>query len=141
VSQLAVRGPAATIGREPGNDLVLDSPIVSGRHARLTLANGVWTITDLGSINGTWVDGERVEESLQLAPGSEVRLGDVVLSFAPRDEWSDSPGVEENPSRLPVVPGPLFLPADDSAGSRRWLIGGVVLVILGIVAWLLLASR
>jgi predicted component of type VI protein secretion system len=141
VAQFAVRGPEASIGRDPDNTLVLDSPAVSAHHGRLTLAGGVWTLTDLDSINGSWVDGERLEGSLPLTPGSEVRIADVVLSFAPRDEWSDSPASEPVSAAPPALSGPLFLPVDDSVGPRRLLIGATVLVILGLVAYLLLVRR
>ena len=48
------------IGRVPGNDLVIADPSVSARHARLRLSGGVWTLADLGSVNGTSVDGTPV---------------------------------------------------------------------------------
>ncbi len=141
VAQFAVRGADASIGRDGANDLVLDSPAVSAHHARLALAGGVWTLTDLGSVNGSWVDGERLAGTLPLAPGSEVRIADVVLAFAPRDEWSDSP-MPAVPARAPQAPvGPLFLPSDDTAGPRRLLQVVIGVVILGLLAYLLLVRR
>lgn len=141
VAQYAIRGPRASIGREPDNDLVIDSVAVSAHHATLALAHGVWTLTDLGSVNGSWVDGERVEGALPLAPGSEVRIADVVFSFAPRDEWQDSP-VQRGPASAPAaLSSPIFLPQDGSTGPRRLVVWAAVAGLCGLLAYLLLAPR
>ncbi len=87
---MAVRSPTLRIGRDPVSGLRVDHPSVSAEHAELRLRGAVWTVTDLDSINGTWVDGEPVLGALPLAPGSELRLGEVVLAFNPRDRWEDS---------------------------------------------------
>ena len=74
------------LGREPDCDLVLEDPTVSRRHARLSFdrATGSWSITDLGSMNGTWVDGWRVQGAVAVEPGDAVRLGSAGWVFAPR---------------------------------------------------------
>lgn len=87
---MAVRSPTLRIGRDPASGLRVDHPSVSAEHAELRLRGAVWTVTDLDSVNGTWVDGEPVLGALPLAPGSELRLGEVVLAFNPRDRWEDS---------------------------------------------------
>ncbi len=139
VAQIGVRGSRATIGRDPGNDVMLASPAVDACHAQLSLARGVWTLTDLGSANGTWVDRVRIEESLALAPGSEVRIADVVLNFAPRDEWSDSP--IPPPPAAPALTGPLFRPSEDASESPRLVIRAAVVLGVCLLAYLLLAVR
>jgi pSer/pThr/pTyr-binding forkhead associated (FHA) protein len=68
------------LGRSSENDLVLRSPNVSRRHARIICADGVCTVEDLGSANGTFVNGERVSQAV-LKPGSQLRLGDVKLTY------------------------------------------------------------
>lgn len=141
VAQIGVRGPRASIGRDAENDVVLDSPAVASRHAELLLARGVWTLTDLGSINGTWVDQVRVEDSLALAPGSEVRIADVVLSFAPRDEWSDSPLPPVSDASATTFSGPLFRPSDDATQSPQLMIRAAVVLGVCFLAYLLLAVR
>ena len=140
-TRFGVRGPHASIGRDPGNDLVLESQSVSARHAELSLAGGVWTLTDLGSINGTWVDGVRVVDSLDLSPGSEVRIAGVVLSFSPRDEWSDSPRPSASTAASPAPSGLLFLDTDDPAQAPRLLVRAAVVMLVCLVAYLLLAVR
>ncbi len=62
------------LGRDPACDVVVDHPSVSWRHLVLDPAGG-WTVTDLGSTNGTTVDGVPVTGPTRLAPGAELALG------------------------------------------------------------------
>jgi len=73
--------PIVTLGREVGNDIVLEDPQVSRHHARLTLATGGYVIEDLGSTNGTFINEQRLMGTRPITPGDKLRLGDnVVLS-------------------------------------------------------------
>jgi len=69
------------LGRTHDAVLWLDSPMVSRRHAAILVASGGASIRDLGSKNGTYVRGERIESPCPLADGDEIRLGDVVIRF------------------------------------------------------------
>jgi transcriptional regulator with PAS, ATPase and Fis domain len=71
------------IGRE-AVDIVLDVNAVSRRHAAITHSNEAYAIRDLGSRNGTLVDGRPVEACL-LEHGSEIRVGDAILKFVDED--------------------------------------------------------
>ena len=66
------------VGRDPRCDLVLTLPSVSRRHARLAFRDGSWVIQDLGSRNGTVVNGVAVGRC-ELRPGDHVVLGDEHL--------------------------------------------------------------
>ncbi len=68
---------ALVIGRKHG-DLVLKDPLVSSRHATITPRDGGWVLKDLGSTNGTMVDGRLVRETV-LRPGAEVAIGNSRL--------------------------------------------------------------
>ncbi|BAF59967.1 MAG: DUF3662 domain-containing protein [Pelotomaculum sp.] len=68
------------IGRREGCDIVLNDSSVSRRHARLELHRGRYTITDLGSTNGTMVNGVRIN-SKALEPGDVITLGTTVFIF------------------------------------------------------------
>ncbi len=68
------------VGRNDDNDLVLAHPSVSGRHARFELESEVVTVVDLGSTNGTTVDGRSVE-TRELAHADVIVLGQVELVF------------------------------------------------------------
>lgn len=67
-------GGQSTIGRSAGNDVIIDDERISRRHAVLQCDRGEWHINDLGSTNGTWVNGRRVSCS-RLADEDEVGLG------------------------------------------------------------------
>lgn len=68
------------IGREEAVDLCIPVQSVSRRHAEMRWEDGHWILRDLGSRNGSLVDGQRVAEAA-LEPGEEVRVGDVLLKF------------------------------------------------------------
>ena len=72
-------GGIRTIGRATGADFIVDAPLVSRVHCRLTaLANGELEVRDLDSTNGTFVNGDRIENAL-LSPGDRLQVGRVEL--------------------------------------------------------------
>jgi hypothetical protein len=68
-----------TLGREAGNDLVVEDPQISRRHARLTRQGNSYLLEDLGSTNGTFVNGSRVTTPVLLANGDLIGLADTVV--------------------------------------------------------------
>ena len=62
------------LGRSPGCHLTFADDTVSRRHAELLLLDGRWILRDLGSSNGTWVNGRQVMEA-EVTAGDEVYLG------------------------------------------------------------------
>jgi hypothetical protein len=77
-----VVGPAgAVIGRSRRCDIVLSDPNVSRRHAEIRPRGGSWVLTDLGSTNGSRVNGRRIDGSEVIRPGDELELGATVLTF------------------------------------------------------------
>ncbi len=88
---VVVRGPNAgsrflldrdttTVGRHPDSDIFLDDVTVSRRHAELLRDEHGTTLKDLGSLNGTYVGGDRVEER-HLATGDELQIGRFKLLY------------------------------------------------------------
>ncbi|GAA2058062.1 FHA domain-containing protein [Streptomyces carpaticus] len=73
-----------SIGRAPGSALRLNDPSVSRFHAQLTATETGWQLRDLGSANGTWVNGRRVTDTLPVGPGDEVRFGSVSYRLSTR---------------------------------------------------------
>ena len=75
--------PIITIGRDPANSVFLNDMTVSRRHARMDLSNvsnGLVTIEDLGSLNGTWVDGAIISRAA-LSDGATVQIGTFRMVF------------------------------------------------------------
>ncbi len=73
--------PEMRVGRAAENDIKLDSEKVSRRHALIILEGDTFHIQDLGSANGTFVNGERVYDRAALHSGDEVKLGDRTFLF------------------------------------------------------------
>ncbi|GIU98810.1 MAG: phosphopeptide-binding protein [Actinomycetota bacterium] len=73
-------GQAATIGRLPACEIVLSDPAVSRRHARIVRRGDAFVLIDLGSTNGTLVNGEPVGER-ELQDGDRITVGTTVLEF------------------------------------------------------------
>ena len=76
-------GASVVIGRGADVGLRVDDPLVSDRQCLVREADGAWWITDAGSHNGTWLNGEPVEEETALRPGDQIEIGETVLSFTP----------------------------------------------------------
>ncbi|MFN8102859.1 MAG: FHA domain-containing protein [Acidimicrobiia bacterium] len=70
----------ATIGRHPDSDFFLDDVTVSRRHAEVRHEGSGFTLKDNGSLNGTYVNGDRVEQCA-LQHGDEIRIGKYVIVF------------------------------------------------------------
>src|SRR5436190_21262525 len=76
-----LRGPSVTVGRAPECDIQVNSPQVSGRHALIICANDAYYLTDMGSSNGTQINGKRVKGSTRLDPGDIIDLCGPTFAF------------------------------------------------------------
>jgi hypothetical protein len=79
----AVDGERMTIGRRPDSEIFLDDITVSRDHALLVHRGSEWYIDDCGSLNGTYVNRERID-SQRLADGDELQVGKYKLTFRAR---------------------------------------------------------
>ena len=87
-------GAGLVLGREAPSDVAIRDRSLSRRHARFIYADGAVWIEDLGSTNGTRINGEPLEgPPRRLAPGDDVRLGSVTVSIHLRAERGVAPGV------------------------------------------------
>jgi len=100
VRRAELAGGRITVGKGPGNDIVLEDARVSRLHASLEKFAEGWCVNDLGSSNGTFVNGDRIWGAQRLRHGDEVRVGQTRLLFrstndaaASRTETEDAPPV------------------------------------------------
>lgn len=73
--------PEVTIGRVPGNDVVLPKGNVSKRHSRIVLRDNRFIVVDLKSTNGTYVNGRKITSPLVVKSGDKIYIGDFVLTL------------------------------------------------------------
>ena len=79
-SRFVLEGSETTLGRAPDSDIFLDDVTVSRQHATIKHGGDTFEISDAGSLNGTYVDRERVETAI-LQDMSELQIGRFVLTF------------------------------------------------------------
>jgi len=85
-----VEGDSAVLGRHPDCDIVLESGAVSRQHARVCRVEGTYYVEDLGSRNGTFVNGEPVQTRQRLDENDELAICDLTFVFHARLPGSDS---------------------------------------------------
>ena len=77
-----VVGPAGvTLGRSRQCDVVLEDPNISRQHAEIRPRGGAWVLTDLGSTNGSLINGRRIDHPEAVKPGDEIEIGTSVIKF------------------------------------------------------------
>ena len=79
-SKFFLDADAVKVGRHPDSDIFLDDITVSRRHAEIRRRGGGFSLHDVGSLNGTYVNRERVEEA-ELRSGDEIQIGKFKLVF------------------------------------------------------------
>ena len=79
-SRYALDADSISAGRHPESDIFLDDVTVSRRHVELTNINGIYRARDVGSLNGTYLNRERIEEAI-LVDGDELQIGRFKLQF------------------------------------------------------------
>jgi pSer/pThr/pTyr-binding forkhead associated (FHA) protein len=94
-----------TVGRDPGNDIILRDPKVSRHHAEIVFERGFFVMHDLASANGTYVNGKRVRVA-PLTHGAKLRMGNSYGRFSEElPTETDAPGsegLEGAPAQQPI---------------------------------------
>jgi hypothetical protein len=80
--RIVIGASGATMGRSRQCEVMVDDPNVSRQHAEVRPRGGSWVVTDLGSTNGSRLNGRRLQEPTVLKPGDEIELGTTTLTFA-----------------------------------------------------------
>lgn len=104
--------PEVLIGRVKGNDVILPKQNISKRHAVVRSQGARFVVEDLGSTNGTYVNGHRIAAAVEIGPDDKVYLGDFVMNFLDLSASAD-----QGPGDAPPVPGMPDLPDFDGLGQ------------------------
>ncbi|MFP3855215.1 MAG: FHA domain-containing protein [Anaerolineales bacterium] len=138
-----------TLGRDVTNDIVLADPEVSRQHARIKRTPGGYVLEDLGSTNGSFVNGERLVSPRVLNSGDLVGLGeDVTLTFeaaaaesaatvmaGPGQGQPQQPAEQRQPTppAQAAAPPPPAAGEEEGEGRRTWLLAGCGCLLLLVV--------
>jgi len=148
-----VSGESFTIGREPGNGIVINDAEVSRKHARMAQQGTTYTIEDLGSTNGTFVNGIRLTGPHVLRPGEVIAFGEQISvvfetvpvsdpnatmlhAAKPMPEQAAAPVSKPVSQPIPSIAGQVpagpepVTPAPKKGGSRTIIIVVLVLLVL-----------
>ena len=146
------------LGREEGVDIALRDPEVSRQHARVSWQAGTYVLEDLGSTNGTFLNGMQIAGQRPLRPGDSIGLGQTILVLqpqagaeptptpAPRPAMAQAPA---QPAHTPPPPPPPPAPAAAGGGGSRCMIWGcgclaallIVLIALAVAAALIIPDQ
>jgi len=111
-----------TIGRSSENDIVVDDFKVSRVHLQLVFNDGICSVVDLNSSNGTFVNGQKINGEVQLQPNDVIRIGNTTLPWQEYVNTHTTP----TPPNTPTSPEP---------NKKTWLY-----VIIGVIALLLVCG-
>lgn len=119
-----------TIGRKEGNDLVIDNPAISGSHAQIVQEEENFFIEDLGSTNGTYVNGQKITRHI-LKSSDTVLIGNHTIEF-----FSEKPGEAESPKPAPRARSMgetmIIAPAEQkiimAATEKMEVLGGFIII-------------
>src|SRR4051794_19797825 len=93
-----------TVGRDPGNDIILRDPKVSRHHSEIVFERGFFVMHDLASANGTFVNGKRIRVA-PLTHGAKLRMGNTYGRFSEElPTESDADQIEPFERPLPAEP-------------------------------------
>ncbi len=84
-----LQGPAVSIGRASDCSIPIKDRYLSRKHAEIVAVDGTWMLKDLGSANGTYLNGSRVEHDQVLKTGDRIRLGDTEIVFETSERSTD----------------------------------------------------
>lgn len=115
-NEYILSGDSISLGRAPDNDIVLESSGVSRHHARIAWTDSEYVLEDLGSANGTWVNGKRLSERSRLVDGDSVAFGDVSLTFRAPDP--NAVTIRARPPQATGVVTVLFTDLENSTATR-----------------------
>ena len=136
-------GSEAIIGREEGIDITLQDPEASRRHARISWQLGQFIVEDLGSTNGTFINGVQITTPQPLNPADSIGIGQTALVFQVEGAQMGAPQYQPPPQQvaLPAAPSPVVSAgADDGNKLTQYALYGCGCIILVAICILVLAA-
>ncbi len=148
-----LEGDLITVGRDSGNSIAINDAEMSRRHARLLFQGGKYVLEDVGSTNGTFVNGQRLGGPHVLKPGDIVSFGEQIslgfeaVAFDPAATIASprqavGPGRVLPPAPPPAAPvagytpaGPEYLPPAQKSNTTK-----IILIILAVILFLCLCG-
>lgn len=116
----SLEGDQLVIGRDSSSNIAINDAEVSRKHARLTFQGGKYVIEDLGSTNGTFVNGQRLVSTVVLKSGDVVSLGEqIVLMYEALAVDSGETVISARKSVPRPAPAPMPSPAPASVPSQQ----------------------
>lgn len=106
--ELPIRQPILKLGRGQSSDVILDDPQVSSKHTQLIWGREGWLVEDLGSTNGTLLNGQRLppHSAIPLGPGDVVQIDEFTLQVRVPGKDETPPAALEGPVRISSRPQP-----------------------------------
>ncbi len=129
-----------TIGRATGNDIVITDSKASRNHLQIVQSdNGQISVIDLGSTNGTYVNGQRIHGERPISPGDTLRIGDTTLP------WQSYFSPQATPMPPTQHPTPQPWPQGGKSKKNLWLyiiIGALTLLLVGgVITWTVISGK
>lgn len=120
--EFTVAAEFTIVGRSSTADLALQDPFLSRQHCRIQQTEGVLTVEDLGSRNGTYVNTRRIEGPTALHPGDEIRVSGsvILLEGGTRGTVSNAPTIDTDPSATIYRPARGLLEAEADSSSEHY---------------------
>lgn len=136
-----------TIGRVEGNDVVVADASVSGSHCEILKNGDAFTIKDVGSTNGTFINGRRIEEE-RLQPGTALKLGEISVTFEAEGMTQSASAARKGVDLQAARPEGSAVDVDKTfakkknAADQYMLIGGIVfgVLLVGALIYALIAA-
>lgn len=122
------------MGRDISSDVIVNDPEVSRNHARMIRGVSGYSIEDLGSTNGVFVNGERISGPRRLRHGDEVALGETVTFLF--ESYGEPTVAAPRPEPAVSIPAPVAVAAadeeeeDEGDKKNKWLLIGCLLLLL-----------
>ncbi len=138
----SITGNQVVLGREEGLDIIMQDPESSRRHSRISWQGGQYVIEDMGSTNGTFVNGVQITTPQLLNPGDSIGIGQTALVFQMQGGQTPFQSPPPQQAQAYASPSPRTSSAEpqESKTTQYLLYGCGCLLLIGICILLMIAA-